>query len=343
MILAACAPATQTTAPPTASPAPNDGGPSGASTFIDDLRAAGATVTLVDEVNQPFFSVPGQVIRIDGTDVQVFEYEDWDARQAESDTISADGATIGATAVTWADRPNFWAAGRLIVLYVGKDARLVDLVTSLLGEPMTELPAPPYAAVAAREQLAQSLGIPATEIQIDYTQRQNWPDACLGLPREDEVCAQVLTPGWRVILNAEGREFEFRTDQEGDTIRKVGPDQGAAAGEPTVLAEGRFVGVAGHQAEGTAQVVQLPDGGHALRFEGFSVTAGPDLYVYLVSTAEPEKPEDLTDYVDLGLLSSHTGDQEYVIPDTVDPSQYRSAVVYCLAYTILFARAALAY
>jgi hypothetical protein len=108
-----------------------------------------------------------------------------------------------------------------------------------------------------------------------------------------------------------------------------------------VVAEGTFVGVSGHEAAGTARIFRLPDGVHVLRFEDFSVTAGPDLYVYLVAAGEPGSPEDLADHVDLGLLSSNAGDQEYEIPGAVDPSEYSSAVVYCLAYTVLFARATL--
>jgi hypothetical protein len=107
--------------------------------LIDALRATGAQVQVADqELEQPFFTPQAQVIRIEGYDgeVQVFEYADDAARQAESSQISPDGSSIGTTMVTWVDQPHFWAKGRLIVLYVGSDAEMEALLTGLLGEPI---------------------------------------------------------------------------------------------------------------------------------------------------------------------------------------------------------------
>ena len=106
--------------------------------LAEALRTAGAEVEAGEAVEQAFFSVPGAIIRVNGQDVQVFEYADAAARQAESDVISPDGSTIGTTMVTWIDRPNFWARDRLIVLYVGTDAAIMELRTDVLAEPMTE-------------------------------------------------------------------------------------------------------------------------------------------------------------------------------------------------------------
>jgi hypothetical protein len=51
--------------------------------------------------------------------------------------VSPDGSSIGTSMVTWVDQPNFWARDRLIVLYVGKDAGTIDLLSEVLGEPIT--------------------------------------------------------------------------------------------------------------------------------------------------------------------------------------------------------------
>jgi hypothetical protein len=54
------------------------------------------------------------------------------------------------------------------------------------------------AFAAARAELAARLGIDELAIiRIDVTP-QRWPDSCLGLPKEGEMCAQVITPGWGV-------------------------------------------------------------------------------------------------------------------------------------------------
>jgi hypothetical protein len=47
---------------------------------------------------------------------------------------------------------------------------------------------------------------------------QEWPDACLGLEIEEQLCAQVITPGYRVSLEYQGRDYVYRTDREGNTV-----------------------------------------------------------------------------------------------------------------------------
>ena len=42
----------------------------------------------------------------------------------------------------------------------------------------------------------------------------------LGLAAPDEICAQVITPGWRVVLMVEGRQYVYRTDASGEVIRQ---------------------------------------------------------------------------------------------------------------------------
>ena len=108
--------------------------------LVDALRSAGATVEPAGEVDQPFFSVKGQKVEVNGTEVQVFEYSDDAARKAESDQISPNGTTIGTSMVTWIDQPNFWAKGRLIVLYLGKDPAMLSLLDKVLGDPITQRP-----------------------------------------------------------------------------------------------------------------------------------------------------------------------------------------------------------
>jgi hypothetical protein len=53
----------------------------------------------------------------------------------------------------------------------------------------------------------------------------DWPDSCLGVYRTDEPCAEVITPGFRVLLSAQGHLYEFHTDFNGDNIRFFGAPQ----------------------------------------------------------------------------------------------------------------------
>jgi hypothetical protein len=63
---------------------------------------------------------------------------------------------------------------------------------------------------AAVDDLALGSGTHA--IEIVSVEAVDWPDACLGLPRPDEACAQVITPGLRVVLSAGARAYEYHTN-----------------------------------------------------------------------------------------------------------------------------------
>ena len=50
---------------------------------------------------------------------------------------------------------------------------------------------------------------------IVSVERVSWPDSCLGLARPDEVCAQVITIGYRVVVSRDGKQLEYHTDLNG--------------------------------------------------------------------------------------------------------------------------------
>ncbi len=108
--------------------------------FIDNLRQAGATVEPAGEVSQPFFAVTGNRIVVNGDDVQVFEYTDTSAAEAEAAPVSADGCEVGSTSkggvymLEWVAPPHFYKEGKLIVLYVGDSEAVTDVLESVLGQ-----------------------------------------------------------------------------------------------------------------------------------------------------------------------------------------------------------------
>lgn len=71
----------------------------------------------------------------------------------------------------------------------------------------------------ARSYLAEALSIPLESVERVSIQRVEWPDASLGCPSADEAYAQVVTPGYRAILEVEGETYELHTDEAGETIR----------------------------------------------------------------------------------------------------------------------------
>src|SRR5689334_718387 len=98
-LLTACsAPAAQAPTPtPTASPgeAVHD-----YESLVAALKAKSVTVEAGGEVEQPFFSVKGQVIKVSGADVQVFEYAEASAAEIAAALVAPDGGSIGTMMVS---------------------------------------------------------------------------------------------------------------------------------------------------------------------------------------------------------------------------------------------------
>ncbi len=101
--------------------------------LVDHLRGVGATVVPTGSVTQPFFAVSGQVIKVNGEQVQIYEYADEEAANADAAHISPDGGTMGSTIVDWIAPPHFYKKGQLIVLYVGIDTSVIHILETLLG------------------------------------------------------------------------------------------------------------------------------------------------------------------------------------------------------------------
>jgi hypothetical protein len=85
--------------------------------------------------------------------------------------------------------------------------------------PVVTSTAPPDAALSALEELSLEFQIPVDEIEIVSYSQEEWTDSCLGLGTAEEICAQVITPGWRVVLEVDGTEYVYRTDISADIIR----------------------------------------------------------------------------------------------------------------------------
>ena len=62
----------------------------------------------------------------------------------------------------------------------------------------------------ARRDLAQRLGLSEDEIAEQSIEQVDFPDAALGAPIEDEMSAQVITPGSRIRFSAQNRSYEYR-------------------------------------------------------------------------------------------------------------------------------------
>lgn len=126
------------------------------------------------------------------------------------------------------------------------------------------------------------------------------------------------------------------------------PDQSAdepmPPSGPRVLARGQFADAdAVHKGTGQATLYELPDGSHVVRFEDFRTTNGPALVVYLSAHPAPAKAADVADndYLSLGKLKGNVGNQNYRVPADAEIGAYKSVVIWCELFGVLFSPAPL--
>jgi hypothetical protein len=110
---------------------------------------------------------------------------------------------------------------------------------------------------------------------------------------------------------------------------------------PTALASGPFRSLE-HATTGSATLVRLADGGHAVQFEALDTSDGPDLYVYLSDKASDSAESAFgTGYTSLGKLKANQGNQVYAVPADADLDGVRSVVIWCQRFSAGFAVAPL--
>lgn len=82
---------------------------------------------------------------------------------------------------------------------------------------------PEYSPVVdlAKKDLSVRLNILPEEIILVKEESVEWPDTSLGYPEEGMMYAQVITPGFKIILKAQDKLYEYHSDYE----RVAGPRQ----------------------------------------------------------------------------------------------------------------------
>ncbi len=77
---------------------------------------------------------------------------------------------------------------------------------------------------SALAALMQKQNITAEKVKISAVEEVDWPDTCLGIQRPEESCGAMITPGYRIVLEAGGSTYEFRTNLDGSQVRAVEKD-----------------------------------------------------------------------------------------------------------------------
>jgi hypothetical protein len=87
-------------------------------------------------------------------------------------------------------------------------------VPTLAGTPRAAGDAAPVVAA-----IAADLGVPPASVQVISMESRDWPDSSLGCPQPDMLYAQVITPGYLVLVEVSGEPIEYHTDELGTVVR----------------------------------------------------------------------------------------------------------------------------
>lgn len=74
------------------------------------------------------------------------------------------------------------------------------------------------AVAAARTDLAFRAGVNEHDIIVCEVKAMDWPDTSLGCPDPYSAYQQVRTPGYRIVLDAVSREYEYHADAAGKLV-----------------------------------------------------------------------------------------------------------------------------
>jgi hypothetical protein len=99
------------------------------------LIAAGAVAGIGSgNVEQPFFSVPGYELVVDGEIVQAFEYADVSSATTEASSINSREDSIW-NEVDWHGTPHFYQVRNVILLYMGSNKDTLTTMEAAFGPP----------------------------------------------------------------------------------------------------------------------------------------------------------------------------------------------------------------
>jgi hypothetical protein len=116
---------------------------------------------------------------------------------------------------------------------------------------MTPLPSPEPAEVTpppgakqvvqlAIEDLSEQLGVEPEESVLVSVEAVEWSDSGLGCPQPDMMYAQVVTPGYKVVLEAQGERYEYHTDTTTNVVLcqpEIGGTGSGSSASPSAATE----------------------------------------------------------------------------------------------------------
>lgn len=83
---------------------------------------------------------------------------------------------------------------------------------------MEIIPGSEKPVASAIADLMQRTDVAPEEITLVTVEAQEWSDASLGCPQEGYMYAQVITPGYKIVLEAQGKEYNYHTDSASTVV-----------------------------------------------------------------------------------------------------------------------------
>lgn len=74
------------------------------------------------------------------------------------------------------------------------------------------------AQLAAIQAASQKYNVPVGQIKIVSTEAVTWPTGCLGVVIPGYLCTDMTVDGFRIIMDANGQQLEFHTNQDGTSV-----------------------------------------------------------------------------------------------------------------------------
>lgn len=113
---------------------------------------------------------------------------------------------------------------QLVLCENGKPTDISADATGSSGGPLQ--PAAPAADPAsqplvelAQQALAKDLGVSQADVKLVTAEPAEWNDSSLGCPKPGMTYLQVISPGYRIVLEAQGQQHEYHTDQQKTVVR----------------------------------------------------------------------------------------------------------------------------
>lgn len=88
---------------------------------------------------------------------------------------------------------------------------------------------------ASLTALSETLNLAVDKIKLVSTEEITWPNGCLGVQKIGVLCTQAEVPGYRIVLEADGKEYEMHTNVNGSVVVPFENSQSSGSVEDVVI------------------------------------------------------------------------------------------------------------